>query len=81
MHNHPHSVTVFLTDGKLEMTMPDAKLMAGSPKAGQVVFEEADPHRPENLTDQRFESGFAFWVEWVAQSPRHRQIDEMKGEL
>jgi hypothetical protein len=34
MHNYPHSVTVFLTDGRLKMTMPDGKSMVGTVKKG-----------------------------------------------
>ncbi len=56
MHNHPHSVTVFLTDGKLQMTFPDGKSMVGSVPAGAVVFEEAGPHQPHNLLDKPFEA-------------------------
>jgi hypothetical protein len=56
MHNHPRSVTVFLTDGKLKMTMVDGKSIAGTVKKGQTVWEEAGPHQPENLTGERFEA-------------------------
>jgi hypothetical protein len=47
--------TVFLTDGKLKMTFPDGKTVVGTVKKGQVVWEEASPHQPENLTDEPFE--------------------------
>jgi len=56
MHNHPHSTTVFLTDGKLRMTFPDGKAVIGAVKKGQVVWEEAGPHQPDNLTDEPFEA-------------------------
>jgi quercetin dioxygenase-like cupin family protein len=56
MHNHPHSTTVFLTDGTLKMTFPDGKSMVGTVKKGQVVWEDAGPHQPENLTDKPFEA-------------------------
>jgi quercetin dioxygenase-like cupin family protein len=56
MHNHPHSTTVFLTNGKLKMTTPDGRSRVGTVKAGQVVWEEAGPHQPENLTDEPFEA-------------------------
>ena len=56
MHSHPHSVTVFLTDGTLKMTTPDGKTRVGTVKAGQVVWEEAGSHQPENLTDHPFEA-------------------------
>ena len=54
MHSHPCSVTVFLTDGELRMTMPNGKSMVGTVKAGQTVWEDADSHQPENLSDQPF---------------------------
>jgi quercetin dioxygenase-like cupin family protein len=56
MHNHPRSVTVFLTDGNLKMTMPDGRSMSATVKAGQTVMEEAGPHQPENLSDKPFEA-------------------------
>jgi quercetin dioxygenase-like cupin family protein len=52
---HPHSTTVFLTNGKLKMTTPDGHSRVGTVKAGQVVWEEAGPHQPENLSDEPFE--------------------------
>jgi len=30
MHNHPHSTTVFLTNGKLKMTTPDGRSRVGT---------------------------------------------------
>jgi quercetin dioxygenase-like cupin family protein len=56
MHNHPHSVTVFLTDGKLRMTTPDGKSFEATVKKGHAVYEEAGPHQPENLADTPFEA-------------------------
>ncbi len=56
MHDHPHSVTVFLTDGHLRMTMPDGTTRIGEVPRGAAVFEEAGPHQPENLSDQDFEA-------------------------
>ncbi len=41
MHDHPHSVTAFLTGGHLEMTMPDGKTLIGTVPKGRVVWEEA----------------------------------------
>jgi quercetin dioxygenase-like cupin family protein len=56
MHDHPRSVTVFLTDGDLRMTLPDGRSMVGHVQAGQTVMEEAGPHQPENLSDKPFEA-------------------------
>ena len=56
MHSHPCSVTVFLTDGNLTMTMPDGKRMSGTVKAGQTVWEDAGSHQPENIGDQPFDA-------------------------
>jgi len=56
MHSHPCSVTVFLTDGSLRMTMPDGKSMIGTVKAGQTVWEDAGSHRPENISDRAFDA-------------------------
>jgi quercetin dioxygenase-like cupin family protein len=56
MHDHPHSATVFLTQGKLRMTMPDGKTIIGNVPKGAAVFEEAGPHQPENIGDEDFEA-------------------------
>jgi quercetin dioxygenase-like cupin family protein len=56
MHDHPRSVTVFLTDGHLRMTVPGRAPMEATVKAGTVVWENAGPHQPENLSDQPFEA-------------------------
>ena len=56
MHSHPCSVTVFLTDGNLRMTLPDGKSMIGTVKAGQTVWEDAGSHQPENIGDQPFDA-------------------------
>ena len=54
MHSHPCSVTVFLTDGDLLMTLPDGKSKEGHITAGQAIWEDAGSHQPENLSDQPF---------------------------
>lgn len=56
MHDHPRSVTVFLTEGHLRMTMPGGKTMIGNVGKGASIFEEAGPHQPENLSDRDFEA-------------------------
>lgn len=50
MHDHPHSVTVFLTGGHLKMTIQDGRTFTGTVPKGKVVWEEAGPYRPENLS-------------------------------
>jgi len=74
MHNHPHSVTVFLTDGKLKMTFPDGKSMVGTVPAGAAVFEEAGPHQPQNLLDKPFEA-----VRVELKSPAEAQTPAQQG--
>jgi hypothetical protein len=74
MHNHPHSVTVFLTDGKLKMTFPGGKSMVGTVPAGAAVFEEAGPHQPENLLDKPFEA-----VRIELKSPVEGQTTAIQG--
>jgi pimeloyl-ACP methyl ester carboxylesterase/uncharacterized RmlC-like cupin family protein len=56
MHDHPRSVTVFLTPGHLRMTVPGRAPMEATVKAGTVAWEDAGPHQPENLSDQPFEA-------------------------
>jgi quercetin dioxygenase-like cupin family protein len=55
MHSHPDSVAVFLTDGAIRMTTSDGKSQEQSVKKGQVMFEKAGAHLPENTGDQPFE--------------------------
>ena len=55
MHEHPASVAVFLTDGKVKFTYPDGKTEEISWKAGQTLWLPAVKHLPENLTDKPFE--------------------------
>jgi quercetin dioxygenase-like cupin family protein len=55
MHSHPASVATFLTDGTVKFTMPDGKTQEASVKAGQVIWEPAGPHLPENIGGKPFE--------------------------
>ncbi len=55
MHSHPNSVATFLTDGHVQFTMPDGTKKEASVKAGQIMWEDAGPHLPENLGDAPFE--------------------------
>lgn len=55
MHYHPASVAVFLTDGRVRMTMPDGKTEEPPLKAGSVQWAEPGQHLPENVGDKPFE--------------------------
>jgi quercetin dioxygenase-like cupin family protein len=55
MHEHPASVAVFLTDGKVKFTYPDGKTEEISWKAGQTLWLPAVKHLGENLSDKPFE--------------------------
>lgn len=55
MHYHPASVAVFLTDGDSKFTLPDGKTMESHFKAGQVQWEPAGKHLPENTGDKPFD--------------------------
>ncbi len=55
MHEHPASVAVFLTDGDTKFTLPDGKTSEAHEKVGQVVWEPAGKHLPENTGDKPFE--------------------------
>jgi len=55
MHEHPASVAVFRTDGDSKFTMPDGKTRESHIKAGQVVWEDAGKHLPENTGDKAFD--------------------------
>ena len=55
MHSHPNAVAVFLTDAKGKFTSPDGKSEDLNAKAGDVVWNAATVHLPENLGDKAFE--------------------------
>jgi len=55
MHEHPASVVVFLTDGKVKFTYPDGKTEEISWKAGQTLWLPPVKHLAENLSDKPFE--------------------------
>ena len=55
MHEHPNSIAVFLTDGRIKFTLPDGKSEERDVKAGQSVWNLAGKHLPENLGDRPFE--------------------------
>jgi quercetin dioxygenase-like cupin family protein len=55
MHSHPNTVAVFLTDAKGRFTFPDGKSQDFNGKAGDVVFDTAKVHLPENTGDKAFD--------------------------
>jgi quercetin dioxygenase-like cupin family protein len=55
MHEHPGSVAVFLTDGKVKFALPDGKSIDSVVKAGTAQFTPAGKHLPENVGDKPFE--------------------------
>src|SRR5438552_17108817 len=52
MHSHPNTVAVFLTDAKVRFTFPDGKSKELNGKAGDVNFDPAKVHLPENPGDK-----------------------------
>lgn len=55
MHEHPASVAIFLTDGKVKFTTPDGKTTEAPAKAGQTMYTPAQTHLPENVGTKPFE--------------------------
>jgi quercetin dioxygenase-like cupin family protein len=55
VHEHPNSIAVFLTDGKVKFTLPDGTSQQAEMKAGQAIWNPAGKHLPENLGDKPFE--------------------------
>ena len=55
MHDHPASVAVFLSEGRVRFTLPDGKTEEQTFKAGQTQSTPAGKHLPENLGDKPFE--------------------------
>ncbi len=55
MHEHPAGVAVLLTDQAGRFNLPDGTTEERTGKAGEVVWNEAVTHLPENLSDQALE--------------------------
>jgi quercetin dioxygenase-like cupin family protein len=55
VHDHPQSVTVWLTDAHTRSTPPDGKVQERNLKAGQVVWVTASTHTDENLRNELLE--------------------------
>ena len=55
MHEHPASVAVFLTDGDSKFTTPDGKTTEAHVKSGQIMWEDAGKHLPENTGGKPFD--------------------------
>ncbi len=55
MHYHPAHVAVFLTDLRVQFTLPDGQTVELEAQAGDVRWAEAGSHLPRNQSDQPFE--------------------------
>lgn len=55
MHEHLNAVAVFLTDAQGQFTFPDGQTVPVTVKAGQVIWDPAGKHLPENKGDKPFE--------------------------
>jgi quercetin dioxygenase-like cupin family protein len=55
MHSHPASVSVFLSAGTGKFTFPDGKTQDFAAKLGDVQYNAATTHLPENTGDQAFD--------------------------
>jgi quercetin dioxygenase-like cupin family protein len=51
MHHHPESVAVFLTDGQVQMTLPDGSAEEMAVPVGSAVYSGAEEHQPKNIAD------------------------------
>jgi len=55
-HNHPYSVALYLTDGKIKFTDANGKTQEATAKAGENTYTPAQVHTPENVGDAPFEA-------------------------
>ena len=55
MHSHPASVAVFLSAGNGKFTFPDGRTQDFAAKSGDVQYNAATTHLPENTGDQAFD--------------------------
>ena len=56
MHEHPNTVVVSLTEGHTRFTLPNGKTRETQGKAGNVVWNPAEKHASENLSDKPTEA-------------------------
>jgi quercetin dioxygenase-like cupin family protein len=69
MHYHPAGVVVFVTDAKVQFTVPGGQTFQDQGKGGETRWAEAGTHLPQNPTNQRFE---VVLVELKTRSPGPR---------
>ena len=55
MHEHPASVSVFMSDGHVKFTLPDGTSQDNNSKAHDATWADAGKHLPENVGDKAFE--------------------------
>ncbi len=55
MHSHPDSISYFLTDGKLKLTLPDGKTIERNPRAGAAGWSDATTHEAQNIGTAEFQ--------------------------
>ena len=55
MHYHPAGVAVFLTDQRVQFTLPDGQTLEGENQAGEVRWTKVGSHLPRNLSDRPLE--------------------------
>ena len=55
MHYHPDAVAVFTTDNKVNFTLPDGKVIETTSKKGDVIWDPAGKHLPQNVGDEPIE--------------------------
>jgi quercetin dioxygenase-like cupin family protein len=55
MHSHPNSLAVFLTDAKGRFVFPDGKSEDFNTKGGDVTWNNATVHQPENTGDKAWD--------------------------
>jgi quercetin dioxygenase-like cupin family protein len=56
MHEHPKGVVVFLTDSKVDFTLPGNENRSMQAKSGEVIWINEDKHLPKNTGNQPMEA-------------------------
>ena len=55
MHSHPNGVAIFQNDIHCRFTFPDGKSQDFNGKVGDVIYDDAKVHLPENTGDKAFD--------------------------
>ena len=55
MHEHPASISILLSGGRVKFTLPDGTTREMETEAGKVTWNDPESHASQNVGDQHNE--------------------------